>query len=182
MPCSVPKIFRARSTATEAIETELEPICVSERTFLATVKARLDQLFERTRNSAHLTGDCVGLLHLPKNLRLAHHHRVQRAGHTEQVAHGLALAILVEVWRDCRWGNREILIKKTEQVRATARTFLLQSQKLHAITGGKNNSLADTRLMGQRSGRVRKTPGGNSKPFTNLYRSRGVVDADEHEW
>ena len=37
---SEPKILRARSTATEAMETELEPICVSVRTRLATEKAR----------------------------------------------------------------------------------------------------------------------------------------------
>ena len=34
------KILRDRSTATEAMETELEPIWVSLRTFLATVKVR----------------------------------------------------------------------------------------------------------------------------------------------
>ena len=39
-PCSEPKIFLARSTATEAMETELEPIWVSLRIFLATVKVR----------------------------------------------------------------------------------------------------------------------------------------------
>ena len=40
-PASEPKILRARSTATEAMETDELPIWVSVRTFLATVKARL---------------------------------------------------------------------------------------------------------------------------------------------
>ncbi len=40
LPWREPKILRARSTATEAMETELEPIWVSLRTFLATVKVR----------------------------------------------------------------------------------------------------------------------------------------------
>ena len=38
-PCSDPKILRARSTATDAIETEFEPMPVSERAFLAAANA-----------------------------------------------------------------------------------------------------------------------------------------------
>ena len=41
LPCRVPKIFFASSTATEAMETEDEPTAVSVRTRLATAKARV---------------------------------------------------------------------------------------------------------------------------------------------
>ena len=40
LPCRLPKILRARSTATDAMETEELPIWVSVRTRLATEKAR----------------------------------------------------------------------------------------------------------------------------------------------
>ena len=41
LPCSVPKIFLASSTATDATDTDDEPTAVSLRTRLATAKARL---------------------------------------------------------------------------------------------------------------------------------------------
>ena len=42
LPFSVPKIFLASSTATDAMETEDDPTAVSVRTRLATAKARVN--------------------------------------------------------------------------------------------------------------------------------------------
>ena len=99
--------MRAISTATEAIETEFDPIPVSDRAFLAAANA----LCSRCSNCPATVpcgprhGEC--LFYLAQNLRLAHHHGIQAGGHAEQMTHRFAVAVLVQV----RPQNRSINAK-----------------------------------------------------------------------
>ena len=76
-PCNDPKILRASSTATEAMETEFDPICVSVRTRLAAAKARLQKMLELAGDGASGAGDGESFLDLAEDLRLADDHGVQ---------------------------------------------------------------------------------------------------------
>ena len=96
-PSSDPKILRARSTATEAMETEFEPIPVSRARLFGGGEGALQQLFQLPGDRARSARHREGLFHLAQNLRLAHHHRIKARGHAEEVAHRLLVAVLVEV-------------------------------------------------------------------------------------
>ena len=97
LPCRLPKIFLARSTATDATETDDDPTAVSVRTRLATAKARVSKLIKLGPDRPYCPSRGIRFLHLTENLRLAHDHRVQAGGHAKHVAHGFLLVILVQV-------------------------------------------------------------------------------------
>ena len=73
---------------------------VSERTRLATLKARAQQAVQPAAERAAILGRGVGGLELAQNLRLADHHGIQAGGHAEEVMNGLAAFVAVEVRPD----------------------------------------------------------------------------------
>ena len=77
----------------------LEPIWVSLRTFLATVKVRLEEALRALDWKRRRPGGrrCRTLLHLAEDLGFADDHAVEGAGDAKEVADGFALAELVEV-------------------------------------------------------------------------------------
>ena len=112
-PCRDPKILRASSTATDAMETELEPIAVSVRTLLGGGESGLQKMLE-------LAGDCSGgarggksFFDLTENLRLADDHRVQARGDAEEMADGLLIAVLVDVRREKGLVQAEVVMQET---------------------------------------------------------------------
>ncbi len=119
-PCSDPKILRASSTATEAMETELEPMAVSVRTRLAAAKARLQQMFELAGDGAGGARGGEGLLDLAENLRLADDHGVEAGGDAEEMADGLLIAMLVDVRREQRVVEAEVAVQKCRSGRCRA--------------------------------------------------------------
>ncbi len=109
-PWSEPKILRARSTATEAMETEFEPISVSVRTFLAAAKALCSRCSSWPPTVPAAAGHGEGLFHLAENLRLAYHHGVQAGGHAEEVPDCLAgRGARKDVRREHRWIEPEVV-------------------------------------------------------------------------
>ena len=98
-PSSEPKILRARSTATEAMETEFEPIPVSVRAFLAAANALCSRCSSWPRDRARGARHGEGFLHLAQNLRLADHHGIEAGGHAEEMAYRFLVAVLVEMRR-----------------------------------------------------------------------------------
>ena len=181
---SEPKILRARSTATEAMETELEPIWVSVRTFLATVKARWRRDVERGGDGADLAGDGVGLLDLAEDLRLADDHGVERAGDAEEMADGFALAELVEMGLDVVGRDGEVLVQEAEEVGRLSGWRLrvvLQGEELDAVAGGEDEAFADAGLVERACGWRRRGGGGDGEALADLDGRGVVVDAEEDQ-
>jgi hypothetical protein len=58
---------------------------------------------------AHPLAELEGLLHLPENLRLPHHHGVQAGGHPEEVEEGLFALVQVGVVKHLRAPERRQL-------------------------------------------------------------------------
>src|ERR1019366_5418544 len=138
-PVSEPKILRAKSTATEAMETELEPISVSVRTFLAAAKA-LQQVFELPADGARGTRDGEGLLDLAQNLRLADDHGVEAGGYAEEVADGCLIAVLINMRFEQRGIEGEMVLQKTGQVDGGR---FEGGENLHPVAGGDDHALGD---------------------------------------
>ena len=81
---------------------------VSERTRLATLKARVVEPLQPAAQRAAVLGRGVGVLELAQDLRLAHHHRIQAGRHAEQVMDGVAALVPVEVRRQAIAGRRRL--------------------------------------------------------------------------
>ena len=73
---------------------------VSERTRLATLKARRHQAIEPAAERAAILGRGVGGLELSEDLRFADHHGIEAGGHAEEVVDGVAAFVPVEVRPD----------------------------------------------------------------------------------
>ena len=59
-------------------------------------KSVLKQFVERAAEGATFTGEAHGIFHLPEDLRLAEHHRIETAGDTEGMTHGIASAMHIK--------------------------------------------------------------------------------------
>ena len=97
LPCSVPKIFLASSTATDAIGNRGRPHRGLGAHALGHGEGAGKELIQLTANRADGTGGGVGLFHLAENLGFADHHRIQARGHAEDVPHRIFFAVLVEM-------------------------------------------------------------------------------------
>ncbi len=111
-PWSDPKILRASSTATEAMETEFEPMSVSVRTCLAAAKADLQKVVEFAGDGAGGARYSEGLLDLAQNLRFADDHGIEAGGDAEEMADSLLIAVLVDVRGEQRGLKAELVVKE----------------------------------------------------------------------
>ena len=175
--------MRARSTATEAMETEEEPIWVSVRTLLATEKARCSSGSSVSRSDgADFAGDGVGLLDLAEDLRLADDHGVERAGDAEEMADGLALAEFVEVRLDGGGGDGEVFVEEAEQGRSAVAARLASSCTVRSSTRLQVERMRASRMPGWwtsvRVASARRV-GGDGEALADLDGRGGVVDAEE---
>ncbi len=142
----------------------------------------LQQRVERAGNGSHLAGHGIRFLHLAQDLRLADDHRIQRRGHPEQMANGLAIAKLVKVGLNVVRGDREVLMQEAHQVGVRLPvTRVLVGDEFHAIAGGNNQAFADSGQMHQRADRIRQAGRGDGQPLAHLDRCGGVVHADQHQ-
>ena len=78
------------------------------------VEGALEGLVQRATGVARLQRDVIGFLHLAENLGFTQHHRVQAAGHAEEVFEALGLAAGVEFGGQ-RFGKRASFEEKTAQ-------------------------------------------------------------------
>ena len=103
LPSSVPKIFLASSTATDAIETDDDPTAVSLRTRLADGEGTAEELVELSADGTGGTSGGIGFLNLAENLRLADYHRIQARATRNRWRTASFAAVFVEVRIEFRW-------------------------------------------------------------------------------
>ena len=87
----------ASRTAVDATDTGLAPMRVSVRARLATAKVCWNRRSSWLPSAPACARCRPGLLDLAEDLRLAQHQRIQPGGDPEQVAHGVAVAVPVQV-------------------------------------------------------------------------------------
>ena len=85
---------------------------VSERTRLATLKARRQQAVQPAAERAAILGGGVGGLELAEDLRLADHHGIEAGGDAEEVMNGVAAFVAVEVRPDGVGAERLVVGQK----------------------------------------------------------------------
>jgi hypothetical protein len=124
-------------------------------------------------------------------LGLADDHAVERAGYSEEMANGFALAELVEVRLDVTRGDGEVLVEEAKEVGFGLRLgaegitgfggVVLQGEELDAVAGGEDETLADARLVEEGAGGVGEAGGGDGEALAYLDGRGDVVDAEEDE-
>ncbi len=128
---------------------------VSERTRLATLKARVEQAFQPAAERAAILGGGVGGLELAQDLRLAHHHGIQAGGHAEQVMDGVAALVAVEMRPDGMRADGLVIGEEGIDDGLRVGAVLGGDGDLHAVAGGEDQGFGDAlaRLqIGQRGG------------------------------
>ena len=174
--------MRARSTATEAMETELRADLGLGADALGDGEGALEERLEGGGDGADFAGDGVGVFDLAEDLRLADDHGVERGGDAEEMADGFALAELVEVGLDGVGGDGEVLVQEAQQAGVGgAVACVLPGDELDAIAGGEDEGFADAGLMGQGADGVGQAGGGDGEALADLERRGGVIDADQDE-
>jgi hypothetical protein len=170
-------------TAIRATETGRSAMRVSLRTRLAGEGRREEPRQHRPAGPA-LGGDPVGVLHLAQDLRLAHHQRVDRGRHPQQVADGVGVHVLVEdgVGRDVlrqRLAAPELAEEEAAQAVAGGVEPAGGGHHLHPVAGGEQHRLLDLLAVGQlgepRSGIV------DGEALAHLDRRRAVVHARQQD-
>ncbi len=78
------------------------------------VEGALQQWVERGGDGADLASYAPGLLDLAEDLGLADDERIERTGDAEEVADGLALAVLVDVWLNGGGGDVQEVVEEGE--------------------------------------------------------------------
>jgi hypothetical protein len=110
---------------------------------LAHLEALAEQLVEDAARSAVAEGVVVGLLHLPEDLRLAEHHRVERGDHSEQVADHRVTLRDVQVRRECRALEVVVLAEEVDYRIDAVLPAGCDRVDLGAIAGGEDDCLGD---------------------------------------
>src|SRR5215467_12300298 len=124
---------------------------------------------------ADAAGHGIRLLHLPQNLRFAHHHRVQAGGHAKNVAHGFALLKFIDMRSQKIRAYAKVDVEKASQVGVLPGA----GEHLHAVAGGEDHTFFDARLLHQGADRVRQLRVSHRQAFAYLKRRAVVVYADE---
>ena len=141
-----------------------------------------------SRDCTYLAGDGVGLFDLAEDLGLADDHGIEGAGDAEEVADGLALAVLVEVGLDVVWRYGEVFVEEAEEVGfglwlgvCGFAGVVLEGEEFDTVAGGEDETFADSGLMEEGTGGVGEAAGGDGEALANLDGCGVVVDAEEDE-
>jgi len=129
-----------------------------------------------------LPAECPGLarggprlFHLPEDLRLAQHQRIQAGGDPEQVAHGVAVVmpvqVVVQIVASVRMGG--------QPVRQCTAVVVGMRVQLGAVAGGEQHRLADLRQGTQGRQRRRQSVLGERHFLAQGNRRGLVVDAED---
>ena len=174
-PCSEPKILRASSTATEAIETELEPI--SFRTdVLGRRKGTLQQMFQLPGDGSRCARDGEGLFHLAKNLRLANNHGVETCGDAEEMPDRVLVALLIDVRREQSAIEPKMPMQKLRSGR------FADHRRRRAVPRGcrwRRSCTPSRRAARQSAGGLRQIVARDGDPFAQLDGRGLVVDSNQ---
>ena len=127
-----PRIFFASSTAAYETETALFATRVSRAHPLGDRERLREELVEHRPDRLELAGVPVGVLHLPEDLRLPEHHRVEAAGDAEQVPHRLFPEVVVEVVRQL--ADRDAVEAGEEILHVAPRPCIPSSERTQTST------------------------------------------------
>ena len=141
-------------------------------------KRALQQMFQLTRDGSRGARHGEGFFHLAQNLRLAHHHRVKACGHAKQVAHRFLVVVLVQMRRKHLGFYAEVA---GQEVGDRGVRALHGSQQLHAVTGGDDHALGDSRRRSQRAGGLGQVVAADRDLLPESDGRRLVVNANECE-
>ena len=120
----------------------------------------------------------ISFFDLPKDLRFAHHHRIQAGGHAKHMPHRIALVIFVKVFAvGCGIETVKLLEKSVEIGSPIRRT----RQQLHPVAGGNDQSFFDPGIRRQLLHCLGQSCLRNGEPLAHLDRRRPMIHADEDE-
>ena len=138
-------------------------------------KRVLEQAPEQFADAARARGAVVGLLQLPQDLRLAHEHGVQAAGHAQNVLDRLIARMAID---ERLQGVARAAVKRGEPVQRPLAARRRQiAIDLGAVAGGENRRLADIALPRQLGQSPRQGLAGDRDPLPNRHRRARVVES-----
>ena len=141
---------------------------VSERTRLATLKARVQQAVQPAAERAAILGGGVGGLELAQDLRLADHHGIQAGGHAEQVMDGVAAFVPVEVRLDGVGTDGLVIGQEGIDDGLRVGAVVGGDRDLHAVAGGEDHGFADALARFQVGQRRRQGVFAEGQAFAHL--------------
>ncbi len=97
-------------------------------------------------------------LDLPEDLALAHHHRVQAAGHGEQMGDGPVLEVHVQVRLELLQGNAAVPGEQRGQLRDPAVEAVHLGVQLDPVARGEHRGLGDGRALHDGAHRAHRVP------------------------
>ncbi len=135
---------------------------VSERTRLATLKARSSSPSSHPQRTPLDLCDAVGVFELAQNLRLAHHHGIQAGSYAEEVVNGVLPFVPVKVRADRGHRDHPRFVQEFIDQRARVDGVFGGDGDFDPVAGGQNARLRNSgsRLQGLQSagqGRFRKS-------------------------
>jgi hypothetical protein len=116
-----------------------------------------------------------GVLHLPQDLRLAHHQRVQAGGHPEGVAHRLLAGMREEVRLDVPERDTAMRSQLAEGGRPRLAGRFRHAVNLHPVAGGKDHELRRGALPGEGGHHLAQLVLLEGEPLAHLHRRRPVA-------
>ncbi len=139
-------------------------------------KSTGEELIQLAANRTHGAGGGVCLFHLTENLGFANHHRIETRSHAEDMAHGVFLAELVEVWIEILRLKVKMFMQKTAQI---SRAVGCVSHNFHPVAGGNNHALFNSRVGGEVAASISQARFRDREPLPDLERRTAVIHADE---
>ena len=135
----------------------------------------LKQAIQRAAEGAGIARAGPGLLHLAEDLRFAQHHRIEASGHPEQVPHGVAIAMPVQI------GMQVVAAVRMDGQPFGQRLAIVVGLciQLGAVAGGEQDRLVHLRQRAQRCQRGSQRIRGERHLLAQGDRRGLVVDAED---
>ena len=109
----------------------------------------LEKMLQHRPGGAGVLGGQIGLLDLPRDLRLSEDHRIQSGGDAQQVADRFAAAEVVGVSIDLRRADLAFVGEKAPDRGQALAQALGLGENLHAVAGAEQQALLDAVGRGQ---------------------------------
>ena len=139
-------------------------------------KGASEKLIELPAHRANCSGGSVSFFHLSEDLSFPDHHRIQAGGDTEEMAHRIFVAKLVEVRIEILSLQLKVVVQKAAQI---GRSVGGVRNHFHAVARGNDHALFDSRMGREIAAAIRQARFGNGQPFAYLKRSAFVIHANE---
>ena len=140
------------------------------------LQRRLEQPVGHAPGQLRFLGRQVGLLDLAGDLGLADHHRIQAAGHREEMLHGLGPFLDVKVGGKINVARRELL-EEPVHVAVDLRGHAID---LHPVAGGEQNHFRQVAAQLEAAA-VTAQPGGMHRQLLAQFDRRGLVAQSGNE-